>query len=121
MNGHEKQRRAVGKHKGRRARNKKICPSSGFLLSGSSETLKPSVAVKSSEGASEETDKTNDRHRPDPAFPMVRAEICTGCGICLDACAVSAIELRNGKAFILEALCRNCGNCIAQCPVRAIR
>ncbi|HLV09742.1 MAG TPA: 4Fe-4S binding protein, partial [Halanaerobiales bacterium] len=44
---------------------------------------------------------------------------CTGCGICVDRCPFNAIELRDGKAVILET-CTLCGSCVKACPVEAI-
>jgi len=45
---------------------------------------------------------------------------CTGCGACVDACFMHAIELRNDKANISDE-CRGCGRCVDTCPSHAIR
>jgi len=48
-------------------------------------------------------------------------EKCTGCGLCVDACAEGAIKLINGKAkLISEVYCDGLGACIGQCPENAI-
>lgn len=51
---------------------------------------------------------------------LIRAEQCTGCGVCLDACATGAIFLAEGKAAVDGALCRQCEACVAACPSGAI-
>lgn len=46
---------------------------------------------------------------------------CTGCGLCVNACAEGAIKLINGKAkLISEVYCDGLGACIGHCPVGAI-
>jgi len=50
---------------------------------------------------------------------------CTGCGMCIDNCAYSAIELiddrRFGRvAYINSALCKGCGACAGNCRSAAI-
>ena len=68
----------------------------------------------------------------------VNIERCTGCGNCVTACPVDALELhivdpvtkekiyavRNGKSIILDVkseLCAGCGVCILACPYDVIR
>lgn len=45
---------------------------------------------------------------------------CDGCGICVDACTVGAIVLREDKAFVEQELCEGCQVCIDSCPRGAI-
>jgi ferredoxin len=45
---------------------------------------------------------------------------CTGCGICVDACPLEAIELRDDKAEVDEDTCADCGACVDECPNDAI-
>jgi len=45
---------------------------------------------------------------------------CVGCGACLDACFLEAIELEDGEAHITGE-CRGCGRCVEACPRGAIR
>ena len=47
---------------------------------------------------------------------------CTGCGLCVSACAEGAIEIIDGKArLISDAYCDGLGACLGQCPEDAIR
>jgi len=49
----------------------------------------------------------------------VDLEKCTGCGICVDICPVSTIELKDNKAVIGDD-CVGCGQCEQECPNEAI-
>ena len=52
---------------------------------------------------------------------MVRADMCVGCGTCVDACPEpEAITLRGKLAVVDEARCQGHGECVAACPVGAI-
>ncbi len=52
----------------------------------------------------------------------VNAEICSGCGICVERCQVNAvtIDARAGIAVINPNRCIGCGNCVASCPAGAM-
>jgi uncharacterized Fe-S center protein len=52
--------------------------------------------------------------------PVVAAKACTGCGICLKACAHDAILITDGKAVIDPLLCAGCSRCITVCPTKAV-
>jgi ferredoxin len=59
-----------------------------------------------------------------PAGPVtlkavVDKDLCTGCGLCLDACPLDAIVLVDGLANIGDN-CTACGACVAECPNNAI-
>ena len=49
---------------------------------------------------------------------------CIGCGICVELCPFSAIELykvdKRRKARVVKANCKGCGICASHCPVFAI-
>ncbi len=53
--------------------------------------------------------------------PRIKAKLCTGCERCLDYCLPQAIEIREGKAYIMEEKCTGCGECISSCPTRAVK
>ncbi|RLG34657.1 disulfide reductase, partial [Methanosarcinales archaeon] len=71
------------------------------------------------------------------AVAMVDEEICSGCGVCVEACPFGAIELIRSTVEervtygwpILEVkevahvtdLCRGCGTCASLCPSSSIR
>jgi len=51
---------------------------------------------------------------------IVDGEKCNGCETCIGACPFSAIEIKDGKAFITE-YCQICMACISACPEGAIK
>jgi electron transfer flavoprotein alpha subunit len=50
---------------------------------------------------------------------IINRDKCTGCEECIASCTVSAIEMRDGKAFINE-YCESCMTCLNVCPEGAI-
>ena len=46
---------------------------------------------------------------------QIEQELCTGCGMCVDACPYHAIDLVDRKAKVNEALCKGCGVCGSTC------
>lgn len=50
---------------------------------------------------------------------VINREKCNGCETCVSVCPFSAIEIRDGKAFITE-YCQICMACISACPEGAI-
>ena len=46
-------------------------------------------------------------------------ELCTGCGLCVDACLYNALEIKEGIAVVDES-CTFCGACVDVCPPGAI-
>lgn len=57
-----------------------------------------------------------------PGFEIDSA-VCTGCGLCQDACRFNAIAVDTGKLrfSIIPELCERCGACVDRCPALAIR
>jgi len=49
----------------------------------------------------------------------VDEEKCDGCGICVERCFVSAMELHDGKAIPGEH-CKACARCVDACPLGAV-
>lgn len=45
---------------------------------------------------------------------------CTGCGVCLKSCAVSALSLTDKKKAAADGSCVMCGVCVNSCPFGAI-
>jgi ferredoxin len=54
-----------------------------------------------------------------PGLSVEVGENCTGCGICLEACPIGAIQMKSGRASTTET-CKGCGRCIEACPMKAI-
>lgn len=51
----------------------------------------------------------------------VDEELCTGCGLCLPACAEGALEMVDGKPrLVAEKYCDGLGACLGVCPVGAL-
>lgn len=49
----------------------------------------------------------------------IRAEVCTGCGLCIRTCPFGALSLAEGIAVVSDA-CTLCGACESACPFGAI-
>lgn len=52
----------------------------------------------------------------------VDKETCTGCGLCVKACNVAALELEQGnRLHIAHGICLGCGACLPTCPRDALQ
>ena len=51
---------------------------------------------------------------------IVDAESCTGCGECVEACPLDAVEIENDIAVVNQEECGDCGSCTDVCPTEAI-
>jgi heterodisulfide reductase subunit A len=54
---------------------------------------------------------------------VVEADLCTGCGMCVDVCPCNAATLHPlwETCRINDVVCKGCGACPATCPSKAIR
>ncbi len=57
------------------------------------------------------------------ATAIVDAELCAGCGMCVDVCpfGAPAIDPLWGVSVVNAVLCKGCGTCAAICPSKAVR
>jgi dihydroorotate dehydrogenase (NAD+) catalytic subunit len=52
--------------------------------------------------------------------PVVRADLCNGCGLCEGSCVYDAIHVVGGTAELDEARCERCGLCLTRCRPGAL-
>jgi len=50
----------------------------------------------------------------------VDMDLCSGCGVCAEACPADAITVWDGKAQVDVEACVECGLCVSECPTEAI-
>jgi electron transfer flavoprotein alpha subunit/NAD-dependent dihydropyrimidine dehydrogenase PreA subunit len=50
----------------------------------------------------------------------IQTDLCNGCKRCMKACAYGAVEIKEGKAVILDR-CTGCGACLSVCKEAAIQ
>jgi len=97
----------------------------GLFLAGSVQG--PMDTVESSAGAAAAAAKaaalvSQATIELDPFVARIDEARCSGCRVCLGACAYEAISRDDGKgvAVVNEALCTGCGTCVAACPCSAM-
>ena len=55
------------------------------------------------------------------AHPVIEADECIGCGICVDAYPNAVLEVVGGAVeAVNEDACVGCGDCVEECPMGAI-
>ena len=55
------------------------------------------------------------------SHPVIEADECIGCGICVDACPQEVLEVVSGVAEVVnEDACIACGDCVEGCPMGTI-
>lgn len=53
--------------------------------------------------------------------PEIDTDECTGCGICVDTCPNSVLDIVGSTAAVVnEDACDECGDCMEECPLGAI-
>ena len=59
----------------------------------------------------------------EPTTDTIEEGLCTGCGMCVEACPYDALALNTetGKVNVIEVLCEGCGACVSSCICRAIQ
>lgn len=55
------------------------------------------------------------------SVPVLRAETCSGCGACQEACAFNAIIALKDRVMVMPELCHSCGACLIACEEVALR
>ncbi len=60
----------------------------------------------------------NETLSSEPVIASVDEEICSGCGLCITACAYNARKMDEKKhiAIVEDVLCQGCGACATACP-----
>jgi heterodisulfide reductase subunit A len=66
---------------------------------------------------------SGDRFFKEPTTVTVAEGLCTGCGVCVEACPYDALALNpdTGTVEVTEVLCEGCGACVSSCVCRALR
>ena len=56
---------------------------------------------------------------PDESLAIDKGS-CTGCGDCVDRCAMEALSVIDEVVQVYKAHCIGCGNCVSTCPAEAL-
>ncbi len=96
----------------------------GIFLAGGAQGPKDiPEAVSQASGAAAKVLQlfSQDEMTQEPTVAFVIEEICSGCGVCVEACPYEAraIDPLRGVATVNAALCQNCGACVVACPNKA--
>lgn len=54
------------------------------------------------------------------AHPVIDADECISCGVCVDTCPCGVLELQDVATVVDEDSCAACGACQEACPAGAI-
>ncbi|MDR1013596.1 MAG: 4Fe-4S binding protein [Coriobacteriales bacterium] len=53
--------------------------------------------------------------------PIINADECSACGICVDVCPQGVLDIVHDAATVVnEDECSACGECMEECPMGAI-
>jgi heterodisulfide reductase subunit A len=96
----------------------------GVFLCGMAHYPKPieeSIAQAKAAAARAATYLSLDRIQVGGIVTRIDADLCSGCGGCLEVCPFGAIAMNasTGRAEVNAALCKGCGACAAACPSEA--
>lgn len=96
-------------------------PTAGIFLAGCARgplDIPESITYASGAASKVMSLLANDEISHEPIVAYVDEDLCTGCGVCIEACPYGA-RVRNemtNTAKVIEVLCQGCGGCIAACP-----
>jgi heterodisulfide reductase subunit A len=96
----------------------------GIFLAGmahSPKTISETIAQAYAAAARAVSVISQDEYVTEATTASVTESMCSGCGLCVEACPYSAIELAEGIAKVNTALCKGCGLCNATCRSGAIQ
>lgn len=62
----------------------------------------------------------HDQRRIIMAHPVIDADECIACGVCIDDCPQGVLELQDVATVVDEDSCIACGVCQENCPAGAI-
>jgi heterodisulfide reductase subunit A len=96
-------------------------PAEGIYLCGtahSPKTIAESLTQAAGAAARAVTLLSKDEIQSRGLTVQIKDRICSGCGVCVQACPFDAREIdpETGKARIIEVLCQGCGACATACP-----
>jgi len=96
----------------------------GVFLAGAAQGPKDiPETVSQASGAAAKVLKlfSQDEMTQEPMVACVIEELCSGCGVCVEACPYDARSIHPvwHVATVNAALCQNCGACVVACPNKA--
>jgi len=96
----------------------------GIYLAGAAQFPKdiPETMVQASGAAAKVLSLFSQREMvQEPIIAYVDEELCSACGLCIEACPYEAREMHPWKnlAIVNVALCQGCGACVVACPNKA--
>jgi len=96
----------------------------GIYLAGAAQFPKdiPETIAQASGAAAKVLSLFSQREMvQEPIIAYVDEELCSGCGLCIEACPYEARELHPWKnlAVVNVALCQGCSACVVACPNKA--
>jgi heterodisulfide reductase subunit A len=96
----------------------------GVLLAGTAQAprdISETLASASAAAAKAASIVLRGELKLEPAVATVDSNLCENHQKCIPECPTNAIETRNSKSVVNEALCIGCGICTAVCPTEAIQ